>query len=160
MKLKHLNIKPKLFPVPSSGMASSTSPLTSSKKKKKNKKGGWPLENGVSQTQRTMFNVLVQNGLVDWMVSEKACCGSQHESPKVNKCNENGRHFSWRQKKRKIFWYSYDRAYMTICEIGGNFFFPSYFGNAIATNPFYFVFFFFLRNDMWTWFLQYFYNKF
>ena len=33
------------------------------------------------------------------------------------------------------------------------------FGNAIATIPFHF-FFFFLRNDMCTQFLQYFYNKF
>ena len=37
MKLKHLNIKPKVFPVPSSGMASSTSLLTSEGKKKKKK---------------------------------------------------------------------------------------------------------------------------
>ena len=86
MKLKHLNIKPKVFPVPSSSMASS--------------KNSWPLENGLSQN--TTDYVLVQNGLLDWMVSEKACYGSQHESAKVNKCNENGRHFSWRQKKRKI----------------------------------------------------------
>ena len=63
MKLKHLNIKPKVFSVPNSGMASSTSPLTSSKKRKKKKKGGWPLENGVSQN--TMDYVLVQNGLLD-----------------------------------------------------------------------------------------------
>ena len=37
--------------------------------------------------------------------------------------------------------------------------FPSYFGNAIAINPFH-NFFFFFRNDMCTQFLQYFYNKF
>ena len=96
MKLKHLNIKPKVFAVPNSGMASSTSLPTSEGTKK-----GWPLENGVSQN--TMDYVLVQNGLLDWMVSEKACYGSQPESAKVNKCNENGRHFSWRQKKRKYF---------------------------------------------------------
>ena len=112
MKLKHLNIKPKVFPVPSSSMASSTCLTSYLSKKKKS----WPLENGLSQN--TMDYVLVQNGLFDWMVSEKACYASQHESAKVNKCNENGRRFSWRQKKRKIFWYSYDRVYMTMCENG------------------------------------------
>ena len=111
MKLKHLNIKPKVFPVPCSSMASSY--LTSYLNKKKK---SWPLENGISQN--TTDYVLVQNALLDWMVSEKVCYGSQHESAKVNKCDENGRHFSWRQKKRKIFWYSYDRVYMTICENG------------------------------------------
>ena len=43
-------------------------------------------------------------------------------------------------------------------------FFPSYFGNAIATIPFhsFFIIFFnfFLRNDNSIQFLQYFYNKF
>ena len=112
MKMKHLNIKPKVFPVPSSSMASSTCLTSYLSKKKKS----WPLENGLSQN--TMDYVLVQNGLFDWMVSEKACYASQHESAKVNKCNENGRRFSWRQKKRKIFWYSYDRVYMTMCENG------------------------------------------
>ena len=33
-------------------------------------------------------------------------------------------------------------------------------GNAIATIPFHFFFFFFLRNDKCTQFLQYFHNKF
>ena len=96
MKMKHLNIKPKVFPVPCSSMASSY--LTSYLNKKKK---SWPLENGISQN--TTDYVLVQNGLFDWMLSEKACYASQHESAKVNKCNENGRRFSWRQKKRKIF---------------------------------------------------------
>ena len=111
MNLKHLNIKPKVFPVPSSGMASSTSPLYLRRKKKR-------LALRERRFSNTTDYVLVQNSLLDWMASEKACYGSQHESAKVNKCNENRRHFSLRQKKRKIFWYSYDRVYMTICENG------------------------------------------